>query len=119
MIYSELRFVKSTQPGIEASESKVKFYALCESLKFRREEIIVRFYASTRYRAETKNYFSSRTWTSIMRIGRSLIQGPLHEGRGQKTGVVGLILRSDFWIIMVRHLAYGFLMAILLIIAQF
>ncbi|KAF8575974.1 hypothetical protein K439DRAFT_1419330 [Ramaria rubella] len=34
------RFVKSTQPGIEASEGKVKFYALCESLKFRKGEII-------------------------------------------------------------------------------
>lgn len=37
------RFVKNTQPGIAASESKVKYYALCESLEFRRGEIIVSF----------------------------------------------------------------------------
>ncbi|KIJ51066.1 hypothetical protein M422DRAFT_65631 [Sphaerobolus stellatus SS14] len=34
------RFVKSTEPGIAAAEGKVKFYALCESLRFRRGEII-------------------------------------------------------------------------------
>lgn len=34
--------VKSTQPGIEAAESKVKFWALCESLVFQKGEIIVR-----------------------------------------------------------------------------
>ena len=33
--------LKSTQPGIEVAESKVKFQALCESLVFPREEIIV------------------------------------------------------------------------------
>ncbi|KAJ3714271.1 hypothetical protein C8R42DRAFT_255481 [Lentinula raphanica] len=32
--------IKSTQPGIEAAESKVKFWALCESLTFRKGEII-------------------------------------------------------------------------------
>ncbi len=34
--------VKSTQPGIEAAESKVKFWGLCESLKYQKGEIIVR-----------------------------------------------------------------------------
>ncbi|KAI5892712.1 uncharacterized protein SCHCODRAFT_02501635 [Schizophyllum commune H4-8] len=33
-------FIKSTQPGIEAAESKVKFWALCESLVYRKGEII-------------------------------------------------------------------------------
>ena len=33
--------IKSTQPGIEAAESKVKFWALCESLVFQKGEIIV------------------------------------------------------------------------------
>ena len=33
--------IKSTQPGIEAAESKVKFWALCESLMFRKGEIMV------------------------------------------------------------------------------
>ena len=35
-------FVKSTQPGIEAAESKVKFFSVNENLVFRRDEIIVR-----------------------------------------------------------------------------
>ncbi|KAG6842316.1 hypothetical protein C0991_010604 [Blastosporella zonata] len=33
-------FIKSTQPGIEAAESKVKFWALCESLLYQKGEII-------------------------------------------------------------------------------
>lgn len=33
--------IKSTQPGIESAESKVKFWALCESLGYRKGEIIV------------------------------------------------------------------------------
>ena len=40
--------MKSTQPGIEASEGKVRFYALAESLRFRRGEIIVGFIYSAR-----------------------------------------------------------------------
>lgn len=36
-------FIKSTQPGIEAAEAKVKFWALCESLVYQRGEIIVGF----------------------------------------------------------------------------
>uniref|UniRef100_A0A8H7Y279 Rho1 guanine nucleotide exchange factor 1 n=1 Tax=Psilocybe cubensis TaxID=181762 RepID=A0A8H7Y279_PSICU len=32
--------IKSTQPGIEAAESKVKFWGLCESLVFQKGEII-------------------------------------------------------------------------------
>jgi len=35
--------IKSTQPGIEAADSKVKFWALCESLVFPKNEIIVCF----------------------------------------------------------------------------
>lgn len=33
--------VKSTQPGIEAAEGKVKFWALCEGLVYQKGEIIV------------------------------------------------------------------------------
>ncbi|KAF8071933.1 hypothetical protein FPV67DRAFT_907308 [Lyophyllum atratum] len=33
-------FIKSTQPGIEAAEGKVKFWALCESLVYQKGEII-------------------------------------------------------------------------------
>ena len=35
-------FLKSTQPGIAAAESKVKFWNLCDSLVFNNAEIIVR-----------------------------------------------------------------------------
>ena len=35
--------IKSTQPGIEAAESKVKFWGICESLVFQKGEIIVRY----------------------------------------------------------------------------
>lgn len=34
--------IKGTQPGIEAAESKVKFWALCETLVYQKGEIIVR-----------------------------------------------------------------------------
>jgi RHO1 GDP-GTP exchange protein 1/2 len=34
-------FIKSTEPGILAAESKVKFWNLCESLSYSRGEIIV------------------------------------------------------------------------------
>lgn len=34
-------FVKSTQPGIEAAESKVKYFGVMENLVFRKGEIIV------------------------------------------------------------------------------
>ncbi|KAF8507665.1 hypothetical protein JB92DRAFT_2832700 [Gautieria morchelliformis] len=40
IVYEKTRFIKSTQPGIEASEGKVRFYALVESLRSRRDEII-------------------------------------------------------------------------------
>jgi hypothetical protein len=33
--------IKSTQPGIEAAEGKVKFWSLCESLVYQKGEIIV------------------------------------------------------------------------------
>lgn len=33
--------IKSTQPGIEAAESKVKFWGICESLVFQKGEIMV------------------------------------------------------------------------------
>ncbi|TCD69356.1 hypothetical protein EIP91_007912 [Steccherinum ochraceum] len=34
------KYIKSSQPGIEAAESKVKFWALCESLIYQKGEII-------------------------------------------------------------------------------
>ena len=34
-------FVKSTQPGVEAAEGKVKFWNLCETLAWQKGEIIV------------------------------------------------------------------------------
>jgi len=41
--------IKGTQPGIEAAENKVKFWALCESLVFQKGEIIVRVLMVTCY----------------------------------------------------------------------
>lgn len=38
--------IKSTQPGIEAAESKVKFWSLCESLVYQKGEIIVSCFES-------------------------------------------------------------------------
>ncbi|KAJ7126987.1 hypothetical protein C8R44DRAFT_780128 [Mycena epipterygia] len=41
--------IKSTQPGIEAAENKVKFWALCQSLVFQKGELIdMDLYADTR-----------------------------------------------------------------------
>jgi hypothetical protein len=40
-------FLKSTQPGIEAAENKVKFWDLCESLTFNKGEIIVVYFVLT------------------------------------------------------------------------
>jgi hypothetical protein len=34
-------FLKSTQPGIAAAESRVKFVTFCENLTFKRGELIV------------------------------------------------------------------------------
>jgi len=41
-------FLKSTQPGIQAAEERVKFLALGESLVFRRTELIVSPFARRR-----------------------------------------------------------------------
>ncbi|XP_006459443.1 hypothetical protein AGABI2DRAFT_201698 [Agaricus bisporus var. bisporus H97] len=42
-------FIKSTQPGIEAAEGKVKFWSLCESLVYQKGEIIdMDFYDESR-----------------------------------------------------------------------
>jgi hypothetical protein len=54
-----------------------------------------------------------------MKIGRLFTRDLLHEGRDQKTGAAGLILRSHFWIIMVLHFTYRLLVVMLLIILQF
>ena len=37
-------FIKSTQPGIEAAEEKVRFWSLCESLVYQKGEIVVSTY---------------------------------------------------------------------------
>ena len=34
-------FIKATQIGVEASETRVNFWALCESLRYKEGEIIV------------------------------------------------------------------------------
>lgn len=37
--------IKSTQPGIEAAEGKVRFWDVCESLVYSRGEIIVSIFS--------------------------------------------------------------------------
>ncbi|KIM39836.1 hypothetical protein M413DRAFT_446755 [Hebeloma cylindrosporum] len=67
--------IKSTQPGIEAAESKVKFWALCESLVFQKGEIIdmdlyddsrtLVYSGPTLRKARTETGFSER-WTDLV-----------------------------------------------------
>jgi hypothetical protein len=40
-------FIRSTQPGIEAAESKVKFWSLCETLVYQKGEMIVRSHVNS------------------------------------------------------------------------
>lgn len=56
-------FLKSTQPGIEAAENKVKFWDLCESLVFNKGEIIV-IYTYFLPSPVLISYF--RNWTGIV-----------------------------------------------------
>lgn len=62
-------FIKSTQPGIESAESKVKFLALCESLLFRRGEIIdMDLYDESRtvvYSGLTSRLSQGSTWSEL------------------------------------------------------
>ena len=39
-------FIKSTQFGVEAAETKVKFWGLCDSLLYQKGEIIVGIFLS-------------------------------------------------------------------------
>ena len=71
-------FVKSTQPGIEAAESKVKFWNLCENLVYMKEEIIVCPVVSTCYLPswvtivqEMDLYDESRTFVHSAVLGRN------------------------------------------------
>jgi hypothetical protein len=67
-------FIKSTQPGIAAAESKVKFWSLCESLVFQKGEIIVCFFLFVFYSLDASllKYVvaGGRIWTCMMRVGR-------------------------------------------------
>lgn len=49
-------FLKSTQPGIQAAEERVKFFTLGESLVFRKSEIIVSPFP--RRRSDLKSFLS-------------------------------------------------------------
>lgn len=59
-------FIKSTQPGIEAAESKVKFWELCESLSYQKGEIIVRDLVG---RYIDSNNIRYRIWIFMMKVG--------------------------------------------------
>lgn len=95
------RFVKSTQPGIAASEGKVKFYALCESLKFRRGEIIVRQPTTI---LEPSYLEPHRTWIYIANIEHWFIRVRFRGKNGKEIGMYGGIMRLPCWIITVGSL---------------
>lgn len=59
-------FIKSTQPGIESAENKVKFWGVAESLVYRTGEIIVSHIIPCREVC----FNETRTWISMMRVGR-------------------------------------------------
>lgn len=75
--------IKSTQPGIEAAESKVKFWELCESLVYQKGEIIVRLLGVTFLRIVLTFL---RIWISMMRVEllftRALSQDALAPRQG-------------------------------------
>jgi RHO1 GDP-GTP exchange protein 1/2 len=56
-------FIRSTQPGIEAAEAKVKFWSLCETLEYQKGEIIV---CDRNPSFCTTLIHLSRIWTSMM-----------------------------------------------------
>lgn len=57
--------VKSTQPGIEAAESKVKFWGICESLVLQKGEIIV---GATTSRQPNYHLMENRTWICMTTV---------------------------------------------------
>lgn len=70
-------FVKSTQPGIEAAESKVKYFGVMENLVFKRGEICVSHPAWNRFWYRSLIFYVMiRIWMSKMRAGRSFIPKP-------------------------------------------
>lgn len=68
-------FVKSTQPGIAAAESKVKFWNLCENLVYMKGEIIVS--PMDLLYSLVFQILSVRKWTCMMIAGPLYIPGPL------------------------------------------
>lgn len=84
-------FIKSTQPGIAAAESKVKFWGLCESLVYQKGEIIVSY---KRLILDLLGIVDrwNRTWIYMMIVGRWYIQGLWRGGRGlRRIGMGGMI----------------------------
>lgn len=80
--------IKSTQPGIEAAESKVKFWGLCESLVFQKGEIIVsRIQHSLFYKCHEGGFY--RIWIylakpvrwciSVLFCGEAGVTGALRQ----------------------------------------
>lgn len=62
-------FIKSTQPGIEAAENKVKFFNVMENLVFRRGEIIVCIIANLKRKNVDLTWLNGRIWTSKTKVG--------------------------------------------------
>ncbi|KAJ7593119.1 hypothetical protein C8J56DRAFT_930435 [Mycena floridula] len=93
--------IKSTQPGIEAAESKVKFWALCESLVYQKGEIIdLDLYDESRtlvYMGPVIRYAKTETgWTGWSDLSAALLDNHFILTREEKrpNGVVQRFLMS-------------------------
>ena len=85
-------FIKSTQPGIAAAESKVKFWGFCESLVYQKGEIIVGHIHSILYFWVSVDDWD-RTWICMMTVGRWYILDLWRGSRGLKwIGMGGMII---------------------------
>lgn len=81
-------FLKSTQPGIEAAENKVKFWDLCESLIFNKGEIIVACFVLV---PSSVLISCVRNWTGIVIPARSFMPAHWFAGPNLKwIGTLGL-----------------------------
>jgi RHO1 GDP-GTP exchange protein 1/2 len=70
-------FIKSTQPGIEAAESKVKFWELCEGLVYQKGEIIVCTSILLRICGAD---LVRRIWICTTKVEHCCIWDSLHDG---------------------------------------
>ncbi len=95
-------FIKSTQPGIEAAEGKVKFWALCESLSYQKGEIIVRFLYTGLCLVNIQFGIFVRIWTFTTKVGRYFMLVRLLDDTVPKLAIIGQIYTWHYWTTIVR-----------------